>query len=112
MAHPTMQIRRNKKLRRIPHILLLIDTAGAYGRGIVEGVGRYAAENGPWSIQYEYRAMDSLPPEWLKQWRGDGIITRTAQRQAGEADPGHSCAPGRTARSSEIRHRRSQERLR
>lgn len=83
MALPKMQKRRKKKsaaspkLRRIPHILLLVDTAGSYGRGIVEGVGRYAAENGPWSIQYEYRAMDSLPSEWLKQWRGDGIITRT-----------------------------------
>jgi LacI family transcriptional regulator len=61
----------------IPHVLLLIDTAGAVGRGIVEGIGRYATENGPWSIQYEYRALDSLPPIWLEKWRGDGIITRT-----------------------------------
>jgi LacI family transcriptional regulator len=61
----------------IPHVLLLIDTAGAVGRGIVEGIGRYATENGPWSIQYEYRALDSLPPIWLEQWQGDGIITRT-----------------------------------
>jgi len=39
-------------------VLLLVDTAGAFGRGIVEGVGRYSQENGPWSIQFEYRALD------------------------------------------------------
>lgn len=63
---------------RIPRVLLLIDTAGSYGRGIVEGIGRYALEYGPWSIQFEYRALDSQPPEWLSQWTGDGIIARTS----------------------------------
>jgi LacI family transcriptional regulator len=69
------------RLGHDPHVLLLIDTAGAVGRGIVEGIGRYAAENGPWLIQYEYRALDSLPPKWLEQWQGDGIITRTIYAQ-------------------------------
>jgi LacI family transcriptional regulator len=58
--------------------LLLIDTAGAYGRGVVEGIGRYALEHGPWSIQFEYRALDSSPPVWLSRWSGDGIIARTS----------------------------------
>jgi LacI family transcriptional regulator len=61
----------------IPHVLLLIDTAGAFGRAVVRGIGRYAVENGPWSIQFEYRFLDSLPPRWLKEWHGDGIISRT-----------------------------------
>jgi LacI family transcriptional regulator len=65
------------RLPHIPHVLLLIDTAGSFGRGIVEGIGRYALENGPWSIQFEYRALDSMPPAWLKDWKGDGIISRT-----------------------------------
>jgi LacI family transcriptional regulator len=65
----------------IPRVLLLVDTAGAFGRGIVEGIGRYALENGPWSIQFEYRALDSSPPEWLRQWRGDGIISRTVRME-------------------------------
>jgi LacI family transcriptional regulator len=56
----------------------LIDTAGSFGRGVVEGIGRYALENGPWSIQFEYRALDSHPPDWLAQWSGDGIIARTS----------------------------------
>ncbi len=90
---------------RLPHVLLLIDTAGAYGRGIVEGIGRYAQENGPWSIQYEYRALDSLPPQWLKRWRGDGIISRTVSLEQAKLLRAtkrslvelHGQPPGRTA---------------
>jgi LacI family transcriptional regulator len=83
MASPKPKRRQKKRsstpspLRRIPHVLLLVETSGAVGRGMIEGIGRYAAENGPWSIKYEYRALDSLPPEWLNEWRGDGIISRT-----------------------------------
>ena len=61
----------------LPRVLLLVETAGAFGRGIVEGIGRYAKENGPWLIQYQYRSLESMPPRWLAQWRGDGIISRT-----------------------------------
>jgi LacI family transcriptional regulator len=63
--------------RKIPRILLLVETSRIYGRGVAEGIARYALENGPWSIQFEERGLDSSPPEWLKEWRGDGIISRT-----------------------------------
>jgi LacI family transcriptional regulator len=83
------KIRRSEKLAalakpdRLPHVLLMVETSGAAGRGIIEGIGRYALEKGPWSIEYENRSLDSLPPEWLIRWRGDGIITRTVNaRQA------------------------------
>ena len=65
------------KPNHIPRVLLLVDTAAPFGRAVIQGIGRYALENGPWSIQFVYRALDSLPPQWLKQWRGDGIISRT-----------------------------------
>jgi LacI family transcriptional regulator len=65
------------KPRRTPHVLLLVETSLAYGRGLVEGISRYALEHGPWSVQFEARALDSLPPKWLRNWRGDGIISRT-----------------------------------
>jgi LacI family transcriptional regulator len=63
--------------RHIPRILLLVETSRTYGRGIAEGIARYALENGPWSIHFEERAVDSSPPKWLQEWRGDGIISRT-----------------------------------
>lgn len=68
--------------RRVPHILLLVETTFAYGRGIVEGITRYALEHGPWSVQFEGRGLDALPPKWLKSWRGDGIISRTMTLKA------------------------------
>jgi LacI family transcriptional regulator len=63
--------------RPIRRILLLVETSRTYGRSIAEGIARYALENGPWSIQFEERAVDSSPPKWLEEWRGDGIISRT-----------------------------------
>jgi LacI family transcriptional regulator len=90
MSRSKMQRRREKSIppasgsAHIPHVLLLIDTSGAVGRGIIEGIGRYALENGPWSIQFEYRTLDSLPPHWLKQWQGDGIISRTVNIKQGK----------------------------
>jgi LacI family transcriptional regulator len=65
------------KPNHTPRVLLLVDTAAPFGRAVIRGVGRYALENGPWSIQFVYRVLDSLPPQWLKQWKGDGIISRT-----------------------------------
>jgi LacI family transcriptional regulator len=64
-------------LKPIPHVLLLVDTAAPFGRAVIQGIGRYALEHGPWSIQFVYRTLDSLPPRWLNEWRGDGIISRT-----------------------------------
>jgi LacI family transcriptional regulator len=70
--------------RRVPHVLLLVETTLAYGRSVVEGIARYALENGPWSVQFEPRALDSLPPKWLRNWRGDGIISRTGSEKAAQ----------------------------
>jgi LacI family transcriptional regulator len=63
--------------------LLIIETSRAYGRGLVEGIARYARENGPWSIQFEDRGLEPTPPNWLEEWRGQGIIARcVALKQA------------------------------
>ena len=65
---------------RLPQVMLLIDTSSVYGRELIEGIGRYAAEHGPWSIYHEDRGLlDPLPPS-LKGWRGDGIIARSVRK--------------------------------
>jgi LacI family transcriptional regulator len=61
----------------IPRVALLIETTRTYTREILAGVRRYVAEHGPWSTFVELRSPDSLPPPWLKNWQGDGILTRT-----------------------------------
>ncbi len=62
---------------RIPRVALLIETTRTYTRELLAGVRRYTAEHGPWSTFIELRALDSSPPAWLKNWDGDGILTRT-----------------------------------
>lgn len=56
---------------------VLVDTSRSYGRDIVRGIRRYVAEQGPWSLYLEPRDLRSRFPDWLKDWRGDGILSRT-----------------------------------
>jgi LacI family transcriptional regulator len=65
---------------RSPQVMLLIDTSSVYGRELIEGVGRYAAEHGPWSIYHEDRGLMDALPAGLKRWRGNGIIARSVRK--------------------------------
>lgn len=64
------------RLPRSRHVLLLVETSEAYGRGIVQGIARYTEEHPQWSIAFEPRALADPLPHWIHQWRGDGIISR------------------------------------
>ncbi len=68
---------RSRKPARIPEVAVLVDTSRSYGRDIVRGIRRYAAEHGPWSLYLEPRDLRSQFPVWLKKWKGDGILSRT-----------------------------------
>lgn len=70
---------------KVPHVALLIETSRSYGRGILHGIRRYMSTHGPWSVYLELRALDSKAPAWLKNWKGDGIITRTGAQQMADA---------------------------
>jgi LacI family transcriptional regulator len=61
-------------------VALLIETSRSYGRELLHGVRRYVTEHGPWSIFAEIRDLDSKPPAWLREWDGDGILTRTVSQ--------------------------------
>ncbi|MBL9186950.1 MAG: DNA-binding transcriptional regulator [Opitutaceae bacterium] len=63
--------------RRPPRVALLVETTRTYTRELLAGVRRYVAAHGPWSCFIELRALESGPPPWLRNWDGDGIITRT-----------------------------------
>ena len=84
---PTRQSRRRAP-GEPPHVALVIQTSMAYGRRILEGVARYARENGPWSFYLEPRSRQDPFPAWLDSWDGDGIILSVSR-------PGGS-APSRT----------------
>jgi LacI family transcriptional regulator len=70
---------------RPPHVALLIETSRAYGRSILQGVVRYLHGHGPWSVYIQAHGLESPPPLWLKNWRGDGILARINDRAMARA---------------------------
>src|SRR5215213_2251196 len=59
-----------------PHVALLVETSIRYGREVLQGVTRYLRSHDPWSVFLEQRELFSSPPQWLRTWRGDGVICR------------------------------------
>ena len=66
-------------------IALLIETSRSYGRDLLRGVKRFTVEREPWSLFVEVRDLESKPPAWLKNWDGDGILTRSGSDAIAEA---------------------------
>ncbi len=60
-----------------PHVLLIVETAMVFGRGVLEGIGRFVMENPSWTVQLDLRELQVAPPAWLREWNGDGIISRS-----------------------------------
>lgn len=61
----------------VPRVLLMIETSTGYGRGLLEGIGRWISEHRRWSIHFEERGLQAPLPRWIKGWQGDGVISRT-----------------------------------
>jgi LacI family transcriptional regulator len=60
-----------------PHVALIVETSKVYGREILLGISRYVRHHGPWSIFTMERGQDDPDPPWLRNWHGQGIITRS-----------------------------------
>ena len=60
-----------------PHVALIIETSRHYGRELLLGIGDYIRAHEPWSIYIGERGHTDPDPPWLKDWNGDGIITRS-----------------------------------
>jgi LacI family transcriptional regulator len=57
-------------------VALIIETSNAYARGLLDGIIAYQREHELWSIYVAEQERGAQPPDWLKSWRGDGIIAR------------------------------------
>lgn len=62
-------------------VAVLIELGRASGRGILEGVSRYARTHHPWSFFFRPVADEAFPVGLL-DWQGDGIISDTDDPQA------------------------------
>jgi LacI family transcriptional regulator len=60
--------------------LLLIESSDGYGRRIIDGIGRFVRESGPWSLFVAARGLEDRLPPWIARWQGEGILARTTTR--------------------------------
>jgi LacI family transcriptional regulator len=65
----------------IPRVAVWIETSRGYGRGLIRGVAQYVRQHGPWSIYFTPHGQEDPLPNWLRRWRGDGILARIEHRQ-------------------------------
>jgi LacI family transcriptional regulator len=72
-------------MARRRRVALIVETSSIYGRRILQGIARYVNTHQSWSIFLEQRSLSSRPPQWLDDWDGDGIISRTTTRQLADA---------------------------
>lgn len=56
-------------------ILLLMGTSHGYGRQLIDGATQYLYESGH-RADFEFRGYDEPIPPWVREWKGDGILTR------------------------------------
>lgn len=72
-------------MARNPHVALIIETATAYGRHILHGINRYLRTHQAWSVYLEQHDLNAAPPNWLANWLGDGVISRSTSRALANA---------------------------
>lgn len=61
-------------------VALLVESSRAYGRGVLSGIARFVREHDHWSVFFQDLNLCDTTPQWLKTWKGDGIISRLENR--------------------------------
>jgi LacI family transcriptional regulator len=69
---------------RAPRVALLVETACGYGRGLLQGIVRYARLYGPWSFYLAPGGLAQALPR-MDKWQGTGIIARIETPELAEA---------------------------
>jgi LacI family transcriptional regulator len=57
-------------------VALLIETSNRYTRELLHGIRAFMGQHGEWAIHLTEQGRGDLPPPWLANWKGDGIIAR------------------------------------
>ncbi len=66
-----------RRRRSRPHVALIVESSIEFGRGVLRGIARWLRGHGPWSLFLEQRELGAALPDWIREWDGDGIITRS-----------------------------------
>jgi LacI family transcriptional regulator len=68
-------------MKKRKEVALLVETSNAYARGLLQGIVRYIREHSPWSFYIPEQGRGDVPPGWLADWQGDGIIARIENQE-------------------------------
>ncbi|HTV39649.1 MAG TPA: DNA-binding transcriptional regulator [Candidatus Sulfotelmatobacter sp.] len=69
-------MKKNVKFLKRQRVALLVESSRAYGREVLSGVARFVREHDNWSVFFQDLNLCDRTPEWLKTWKGEGIISR------------------------------------
>jgi LacI family transcriptional regulator len=70
---------------RRPRVAVLVESSNAYGRGLLRGVASHVRTHGGWTIELPELGRGDPAPDWLADWRGDGILARLENERIAEA---------------------------
>ncbi|MCH1501959.1 MAG: substrate-binding domain-containing protein [Verrucomicrobiales bacterium] len=62
------------------NVAVFIESSTQFGRGLLHGIGRYA-QLANWCLHYEQGGLSRVEPDWLRDWKGDGVITRAREQK-------------------------------
>ena len=69
-------------MHKTPRIILFLDASRGFGRGMLSGIARYSALNGPWTFYRKPPAYLKSGPDFnlheLKAWEPNGIVCSIA----------------------------------
>src|SRR5215212_6212978 len=67
---------RREDLKPVPvrRVALIVESQVAPRRMMLTGVARYIQEHEPWAVYLKPFGVEKSLPNWLRDWRGDGII--------------------------------------
>jgi LacI family transcriptional regulator len=66
-------------------VALLLETSNAYSRGLLDGIIGFVQQHRRWSVYLPEQERGADPPEWLRRWKGDGIIARIETHEIARA---------------------------
>lgn len=66
-------------MRRVPKVVLLIESSRSSGRSMLRGIADYARHHGPWAFYWEPGGLEKAWPQ-LKTLDADGIILRDVEK--------------------------------
>jgi LacI family transcriptional regulator len=68
----------------VRHVAVIVETSTQYGRNLIRGIARFGRLH-DWQIHFEYRGKTAAEPDWLADFKGDGVITTSPDQRHSRA---------------------------